>query len=76
MFCLFYCIFFVAKTYKTVQLKREATFDDFVGEFFMTWFFPVGVWMMQPKINKMLAQYELDATADDHGDAGMQPPVI
>jgi hypothetical protein len=53
MFCLFYCLYFVAKTIKTVELQREATFSDFAGEFFLIWFYPVGVWIVQPKINKM-----------------------
>lgn len=54
MFCIFYCLYFVAKTFKTVELQREATFSDFAGEFFMLWFFPVGIWVVQPKVNKMI----------------------
>jgi len=54
MFCIFYCLYFVAKTFKTVELKRKVTFSDFAGEFFMIWFFPIGIWIIQPKINKMI----------------------
>lgn len=54
MFCIFYCLYFVAKTFKTVELQREVTFSDFAGEFFLFWFFPVGIWIIQPKINKMI----------------------
>ncbi len=54
IFCLFYCLYFVAKTFKTVELQREVTFSDFAGEFFLFWFYPVGVWIVQPKINKMV----------------------
>ena len=60
MFCLFYCLYFVAKTYKTVELQRAVIFSDFVGEFFMTWFIFVGIWIMQPKINKMVEEREAD----------------
>jgi hypothetical protein len=28
-------------------------FKDFVGEFFLVWFFPIGVWILQPTINKL-----------------------
>ncbi|BAU52417.1 hypothetical protein [Mucilaginibacter gotjawali] len=56
MFCLFYCLYFVAKTIKTVELQREVTFSDFVQEFFLAWFFPIGVWILQPRINKMIIQ--------------------
>lgn len=54
MFCIFYCLYFVAKTFKTVELQKEVTFSDFGGEFFLFWFFPIGVWIVQPKINKFV----------------------
>lgn len=54
MFCIFYCLYFVAKTFKTVELQRAVTFSDFAGEFFLIWFFPVGIWIIQPRINKMV----------------------
>jgi len=53
IFGIFYSLYFVAKTYKTVELQREVSFSDFTGEFFMIWFYPVGVWLIQPKINQM-----------------------
>lgn len=53
MFCIFYSLYFVAKTVKTVELQRETTFSDFAGEFFMIWFYPIGIWIIQPKVNKM-----------------------
>lgn len=54
MFCMFYILYFVSKTYKTVELQREVKFSDFAGEFFMIWFYPIGIWIVQPKINKMI----------------------
>jgi hypothetical protein len=54
MFCIFYCLYFVSKTLKTVELQRETTFSDFAGEFFLIWFYPIGIWLVQPKINKMV----------------------
>jgi hypothetical protein len=54
MFCMFYTLYFVAKTFKTVELQRETAFSDFVGEFFMLWFYPIGIWIIQPKVNKMV----------------------
>ena len=58
MFCIFYCLYFVAKTFKTVELQREVTFSDFMAEFFLIWFFPIGVWIIQPKINKIIRGYD------------------
>jgi len=63
MFCIFYSLYFVAKTFKTVELQRETTFSDFAGEFFMIWFYPIGIWIIQPKVNKMI---EDDNTASNN----------
>ncbi len=54
MFCIIYCLYFVAKTLKMAELKRAVTFNDFIAEFFMIWFYPVGVWIIQPKVNKII----------------------
>lgn len=54
MFCIFYCLYFNAKVLKAVELQRPVTFGDFAGEFFLIWFFPIGVWIIQPRINKLI----------------------
>jgi hypothetical protein len=54
MFCMIHTMYFVAKTIKTVELQRKVTFTDFVGEFFLVWFLPIGLWILQPQINKMI----------------------
>lgn len=64
MFCIFYSLYFVAKTFKTAELQREVTFSDFAGEFFLFWFFPIGIWVIQPKINKMIEYYYDNHTSD------------
>ncbi len=56
MFCIFYVLYFAAKTFKAVELQKEVRFSDFAGEFFLLWFFPIGVWILQPKINKMMEE--------------------
>jgi hypothetical protein len=67
IFGIFYIIYFAAKTFKTVQLQRETTFSDFVGEFFMICFYPIGIWFLQPKINEAI-EHKDDA---DWGQAEM-----
>jgi hypothetical protein len=53
MFCIFYDMYFAAKTLKSVELQREAKFSDFAGEFFLIWFFPIGIWIIQPRVNQL-----------------------
>ena len=54
MFCMFYLLYFCSKTIKSIELKREALFGDYIGEFLLLWFFVIGIWIIQPKINKMV----------------------
>jgi hypothetical protein len=58
--CLFYCIYFVARTFKTVELQKKVIFSDFAWEFFLFLFFPVGVWIIQPKINNLVKKITSD----------------
>ena len=53
LFCLFYCLYFNAKALKAVELQRPVTFGDYAGEFFLIWFYPIGIWIIQPRINKL-----------------------
>lgn len=54
IFCSFYCMYFTARTIKTAELQRAARLDDYIGEFFLIWFFPIGVWILQPRLNKLV----------------------
>jgi len=58
MFCIFYCLRFIAKTMKAVEWQRPVSFSDYAGEFFLIWFFPIGVWFIQPRINELFKEKE------------------
>lgn len=55
---LFYATFqffsFPAKALKTIEIGREAAFGEYFGYFMAFLFFPVGVWFLQPKINRIV----------------------
>ena len=53
MFCIFYCIYFIAKALKAAEWQRPVTAGDYIGEFFLLWFYIVGVWFIQPRVNKL-----------------------
>lgn len=67
VFCMFYIINFVAKTIKTVELQRQVTFSDFVAEFFLMWFYIIGIWILQPRVNRF-HRGEIDALGHDPDD--------
>lgn len=54
IFGIFHSMYFNAKALKSIELQRPVNFNDFTGEFFLIWFFPVGIWIIQPRINKLL----------------------
>ncbi len=56
MFCLIYSLYFISKELKSVELQRPVTFSQYAGEFFLIWFFAIGVWFIQPRINKMFGK--------------------
>ncbi len=58
VFCIFYAMWFNAKTIKSIEFQRAVSFSEFAGEFFLLWFFPIGIWIIQPKINKMIEKKE------------------
>ncbi len=58
IFGMFYSMYFAAKTLKTAELQRKVTFRDFASEFFMFWIFPVGIWIVQPRINEIAKRNE------------------
>ncbi|MEL5993434.1 hypothetical protein [Hymenobacter segetis] len=50
---IFYCIYFNAKSLKATELQRPVVFADYLGEIFIIWFFPIGIWAVQPRINAL-----------------------
>ena len=60
MFCMFYTLYYNAKSLKAVASQRPVTFSEFAGEFFLMWFLPVGIWIIQPRINKIFTEDHYD----------------
>jgi hypothetical protein len=56
MFCLLYMLYFNSKSLALVEKKRPVKFSDYAGSFFLLWFFLIGVWIIQPKINRLYGE--------------------
>lgn len=65
MFCIFYCLYFISKELKAVEWQKPVTFSDYAGEFFLIWFFPLGIWIIQPRINKLFENITDGETEND-----------
>ncbi len=56
---LLYSFYYIAKALKTCETNSEVTFSEFSGEFFMLLFFAIGVWFIQPRINKLFEEKQV-----------------
>lgn len=65
MFCIFHSMYFIAKALKSIEWQQAVRFNDFAGEFFFLWFFPIGIWFLQPRINKIFGN-DLPADEEQH----------
>jgi len=55
MYCMFYDLYFVSKSLALIETGDLASFYDYAGSFFLLWFFPIGIWYIQPRINRLYA---------------------
>lgn len=69
IFCLLYIIYFVAKCLALAETGRKAVFSDYLVPLFLFWFFPVGIWFTQPRINRLYAKKQ-DIAASQEPVAG------
>lgn len=53
MFCVFYCMYFISKALKSIEINNTAITEDYIGYFLMFWFIIIGIWFIQPKINRI-----------------------
>lgn len=57
---IMYANYFVARTLKAVELQRPPELSEFLADFFLLWFFPVGLWFIQPRVNQLFADLETE----------------
>lgn len=53
LFTLFYCLSFMARAIVQLERGRRVNSSEFYSEFVMAVVFPIGIWLLQPRINKL-----------------------
>jgi len=48
-------IIFVGKTIAKIELRKEVTFGDYFTNLLLIFFFFIGIWILQPKVNALIA---------------------
>jgi hypothetical protein len=56
MFCMLYLLYFVSKNMVLAETGKSVSFYDYAGPFFLIWFFPIGIWIVQPRLNRLYAE--------------------
>ena len=56
---LIYCFYFVARSLKQFETKQKPKFEEFFKEFILILIFPVGIWFLQPRINRILLEFRV-----------------
>lgn len=55
MASIFYALGFTAKQLAKLEQGKNVSFFSYSGPFFLFWFFPIGIWFIQPKVNQLLS---------------------
>jgi hypothetical protein len=55
IFCVVYSLYFVSRSLVSAEKSESVSFSSYVVEFFLIWFFPIGVWFIQPRVNRLYA---------------------
>jgi len=50
---------FPAKLINSIEIGKPAKFGEYVGDFFLIVFLPIGIWFLQPRVNKIVTQLDL-----------------
>jgi len=58
LFAIFQTIVFACKTITKIELRKEVSFGDYFTNLLLMFFFFIGVWILQPKVNKFFATNE------------------
>lgn len=53
--CMFYDLYFVSRRLVFACSREPASFLDYAGRFLLLLYFPVGVWFIQPRVNRLYA---------------------
>lgn len=58
-FGIFYTFYNVPKSLKSIELGRKAMFSEWIIDALLLFTFPIGVWFIQPRLNKIFSMNEL-----------------
>lgn len=68
-FYLFYAflhfLMFPARVLNSLEKQRKATVGECIADFFLIVFLPIGIWFLQPRINKVVEQHNANTEGEN-----------
>jgi hypothetical protein len=52
-YCVLFDLYFISKGLLMAEKHRNVKFLDYGSAFFLLWVFPIGIWFLQPRINRL-----------------------
>ena len=52
--CMLYSLSYIARGLVAAETNRRPSSSEWAGPFFLLWFFPIGIWFIQPRLNKLV----------------------
>ncbi len=62
---IFYGLWYTASRLKSLQENEDADFMIFSSTFFLLFIFPLGLWLIQPEVNRLYQKIEQPPAASD-----------
>ena len=59
LYAFLHLLAFPAKTLKSIELNKEASLGDYLGDFLLIVFLPIGIWFLQPRIRRIIEKEEI-----------------
>jgi len=60
MFCFFYVYYFISKSMVQYETKKKSGHDKMSGIFIALVFFPIGIWWLQKRLNKIYLKLKME----------------
>ena len=57
LFFMVKIMLFIAKNLKTAELNRDVDLNEYIVDAILIWFFPLGIWVIQPRINRLFKDF-------------------
>jgi cell division protein FtsW (lipid II flippase) len=58
LFSFFYCVYFIAKSIRNLETERNIKTSSLFLDFILIWILPIGIWIIQPRVNRILSYKE------------------